>query len=217
MANHQEEIQLRYLYCNKIDMNNLKLGVKKGTRTLFTYNGDPDLYIHLPYFKVPFNLKEKKTKEGKVFMKTISFSTENVDLDDPKQTKTNNKHIKKFVQFVDNVDAIASKKFPNREQYNSLYVNPEGKYAPTFNVNIKFKYGTHEVNLDVFDNQENLLAFDDFIFKNKIVTGILKLDSVWESNGKIGTNWNAVQLQIVKDCPIPEKPKEQSTLNFNIQ
>lgn len=226
MAQEEEQQLLPFMYCNKIDTKKLKL-IPKGKGFIFEYKNDPDIFIHLPEMRIPFNVQEKKTRDGRVFMKSIAFSTESLKLQDTgdntfdleADTKLNNKHIKKFVQFVKKVDSIVEEYFDDKKAtfYNSLYCSNDNKYSPTFSVNVKFKYGTNEPQVDVYDDDTppNILMFEDRIFRNKIATGIVRLDGAWKSNGKIGLNWTAVQLQLLNKKQV--QPKQQTTLDFNIQ
>lgn len=180
---------------NEIDIEKLSIGEKKGSKYIILYDGEP-LVFKSPKMKSPFALSSKKTKQGKIFMKTITFSMENI-----------NKHVEKFSKVIQDIDDKIQSLMNRKNGVNgvlreSLYQN-NPKYPATYRVDIRFEYGTDILDFEAFDAQNNNIeSINDYIFERVICSSLIKLDSVWEytdtSTGEVkyGINWFANQGKI---------------------
>lgn len=213
--NFQNEEEINFIYCTSFDESNLEFDEKRGTNIPIKYNND-DLMIHLPLLKIPFEVSDVKTKDGKVFMKKITFSTGELFLKE--NNKKINKHIKKFVKMVQNIDEIA-KKYIRQELdedvnfYSSLYKKEGSTYDPSYNVNITFHRNTTDPIINVFDAKDNKLKLSETPVRQMLASGIVKLDSLWVSKGKAGVNWNLIILQLYnkyKPYITPDQLKQHS-------
>lgn len=188
-----------FIYCKEFDIEKLSCERQKGNRIPLEYDGC-ECRIHLPILLIPYSIQDKKTSDGRVFMKSLSFSMDFVT-----ESKSNQKHIVAFRKMIEQIDLFVENKLEHNEQfYNSLY---SGKSCTTFSGSIKFEYGTKDVKLDLFNDKREVVEFDNGIFKEKMVTGIIKLDSIWISRGKAGINWIIETLQICGDYN-PPPPKQ---------
>ena len=170
---------------------------EKGKKVFFEFKGNP-IYLHTPKMRSPFYLSEKKVRAtGVVFMKQISLSTEIYEGCD----KNNAKYIKKFTEFLQQIDERILELLPkynnNRfTMYKSLYTNPKTEYASTFNAGIKIDDSLNPL-IDIYNqDRQPIECTTNALFKNKCVSGIVKLDNVWVSGDKIGVGWSAVQLKL---------------------
>lgn len=201
------------LFCNQLDVNKINISKRKGNKIMLSYDYDNNgLYLQTPKFRVPFEIKDKVSqKTNQVFMKQISFSTE---LHKNNQYVKENKHISKFSNTLVKIDQRIRKLLPeynDYEMYKSLY-HGNNDFSPIFNVNMVFFYGTTDLDVDIFDKDKNEILHEELNTKNAIVSSIVKLDSVWVSNGKMGVNWIANQIQIHDYCnkiPISEDNKQK--------
>ena len=187
------------LYCSQLRKNLDKVHYsQKGNRIYLSYGDDQDpIHIFTPNFRIPFNLQNKTTKDGRIFMKSLSFSTGGLKPEDDEKIKKNNEHIQKFVKFLKVLDKQIVRDFPGKEYRHSLYQsNPE--YAPTFSVNIRTGYNnSDELKMHVFDANDQQIEIEEGMFKNRIGSAILHLESIWISGEKMGVNWFVEQLKLL--------------------
>ncbi len=200
--------QENFMYCNEFLFGKFGTKAQKGKRIKFTYEGVNEILIHTPILHVPYSNRDKKSN-GITFMKTIPLSLTEITL--VEKSKSNNKHIKAFKQFVTNIDEYVKEEV--LKDYSEIVYS--SLYKDTFNVCIKLDYNTKDPLVEVF-NKNQIVEYDDNIFKNKLVTCIIKLESIWVSNGKAGVNWNMDSIQILEDYN-PKVTEVQSTPPMLIQ
>lgn len=193
------ETENEFMYCSQFRFGKFGTNAQRGKRISFKYDGVDEILIHTPVVHVPYSLRDKTAKaDGRVFMKTIPLSLTKIEL--PEQSKSNNKHIKAFKSFVENVDLYVKEDVLS-EYSESVY---SSMYKDTFNVSIRLDYNTKEPMVEVYQGSQ-IVEFNDHIFKNKLVSCIIKLDSIWISNGKAGVNWYLDSIQIIGDYNPPSK------------
>jgi hypothetical protein len=188
-------------FVNKIQYDSIHFGPLKGSKRYISYQGASGLNIHTPKMRIPFELQDKTTRENIVFMKKAVFSTEckpsKTLLLSEEEIKHNNKHIKKFVAFLDKIDQMVEAEYPGYTLYRSLYNPPDAKYSPTFTCNIKL----YQDNLDLqcFDKDEQSVDVNGLTFKNRVAQGVVQLESIWVSqySKKVGINWMLKQIKFV--------------------
>lgn len=200
--------QEKFMYCNEFLFGKFGTKAQKGKRIAFTYEGVNEVLIHTPILHVPYSNRDKKSN-GITFMKTIPLSLTEITLTE--KSKSNNKHIKAFKQFVTNIDEYVKEEV--LKDYSEIVYS--SLYKDTFNVSIKLDYNTKDPLVEVF-NKNQIVEYDDNIFKNKLVTCIIKLESIWVSNGKAGVNWYMDSIQILEDY-VPKVAEVQSTVPMLIQ
>lgn len=185
------------MYCKQLkdNMDQIQYS-QKGNRVYLSFN-DEKIYIQTPNFRIPFNLQNKTTKDGRIFMKSLSFSTGSLKPEEDEKIKANNSHIKKFVKFLKELDKRIVNDFQGKEYRHSLYQsNPD--YAPTFSVNIRTGYNnSDELKMHVFDANNQQIKIEEGMFKNKVGSAILHLESIWISGEKMGVNWFVEQLKLL--------------------
>lgn len=201
-------------YCNEI--NPKKLSQTKAPReyassirAYIDYDKKP-LFLKLPKMRIPFDPKEEKTRDGKIFMRKISVSLGPLTKD---PDDNNNKHIEMFKKVIKTIDTHVAGMI-NGDFRGSIYEsNPE--YAPTFTVGVKNAYGQDTPNLELFDSKKKQLPIDkcDFNLRTWVVSGVVKLDGVWiqkrvdSSTGKrkCGIDWTLTQLMLHNVHPVAPK------------
>lgn len=186
-------------FVNKIQYDSIHFGPLKGSKRYISYKGSSGLNIHTPKMRIPFELQDKTTRENIVFMKKAVFSTERLSgIGSEEEIKHNNKHMKKFVAFLEKIDQMVEAEYPGYTLYHSLYSPSDAKYSPTFTCNIKL----YQDNLDlqVFDHEEQSVDVNGLTFKNRIAQSVVQLESIWvsEYSKKVGINWMLKQIKFVQ-------------------
>lgn len=156
------------------------------------------LKIQTPRMKLCFEPDEKKTNDGTIFLKNISFSTQEIGSDGNKKT------IRSFKQKIQELDKKTLELLPevlqNKSFSTSLWQGKNTSYEPTMKVSLPYKDGV--CRTQVYDNNDERIG-DDEIKKGVVASAILKLDNMWIWKDKIGLNWVVEQLKVydAKETP----------------
>lgn len=150
------------------------------------------LTIQTPKMKIIFDPEEKKTKDGRVFVKNINFTLSELGSD------SNKKNISLFKEKIERTDSTIQKSLPEvlkLKTFNtSIWKN--SNYSPTMKISMPYKDGVCKTV--VFDSNNERIS-DDEIKKGVFVSAILKLDNMWIWNDKIGVNWVVEQFKIFEN------------------
>lgn len=180
------------LYCNEIDVSKITLGTTKNTKTFINYDNQGSLKIQTPIVYLPYLIKDKKTKDGRVFMKSLALSF--LFLLESDEFKMNKNHIKKFIKTINEIDDfIYNLVKPNEDVqfYRSIYKKE------IFNTDIKLPYNSTTPIIELYDENRKLIPFNESLIHKKNVHCILKLEGVWISNNKMGISWILEQIKFV--------------------
>jgi len=206
---------MKVYFSNEIDPK--KLSSSKNTkeyaksyRVFIDYDKKP-LYINTPKMRIPFDIKEVKGGDGKIWAREMTLSVG--PLTD--QDSQNNKHVEYFKKIVEKIDDRISKLIKGEMRHSLYSSNPN--YAPTFTTKIKNTFGSDTPNIKVFDQKKKLIPLEkvNFNLRSWVVSLVIKLDGVWvqkEPNpetkkNKFGIDWTVVQMRIhhAQPCGIVEK------------
>lgn len=157
------------------------------------------LKIQTPRMKIPFDVVEKKNKENKPFMKTFSVSTNEIG------TTSNKSNISSFKDKINQTDEIVARLLPDNIKNNrmspSLWKGQNTNFSPTMKISINYDYNDNtKCNCKVF-NHNNEEIRETELTKGCLISAIIRLDSLWIYEDKIGINWIAEQIKIYQDQP----------------
>jgi hypothetical protein len=157
------------------------------------------LKIQTPKLRIPFDGDLRKTKEGKIFVKNIQLSTDEIG------SNNNKKNINTFRTKIEDTDNKIKKllppEFTNKTISNSLWQGKNTKYSPNMRISIPFK--DEICQAEVYDSDDTLLDYNE-VKKGITASVILQLDNIWVTHDKVGINWVAKQFKIY------DNPKIQS-------
>ena len=176
---------------------NIVLGKVDEKCVKFYYPAEKDgefekIRFQIPSMRIPFDIDQKDTQSGKIFVKNISLSTNDIGSDNNKKridilrTKIlkTEKYIKKHLP-----EHLKDKTF-----YSSLWQGKNKDYKPTFKVSMGFDRD-NRCKAGIFDNDNNPVEHTT-IAKGQVVSMVIFLDKVWIYRDKIGLNWDVEQIKI---------------------
>ena len=168
--------------------------VDKKKVTFFLPNGDKfdKICFKTPAMKICFDIDDKKSFEGKVFVKNISLTTEEIG------SENNRKRIETLVSKLESTEKYIKRLLPNELKdkifSKSLWQGKNKDYKPTFKVSMGYDRDGN-VRAGVFDSDNKQIDAEN-IKRGQTVSTILRLDKVWVWNDKIGINWEVEQIKI---------------------
>lgn len=187
------------LLIKEVDPEKIVIGAIEDRRvTIFYRFGESvkPLRINTPRLKVPFDLDEVKAKDGRVFIKNLTISTEDHG------SSKNLRDLKRFREKIGEIDKKIVSLLPENLQmktfYNSLYQKDE-KYQPTMKLGILMDR-EENAKIPIFDNEQKVIN-EEFLKKGVVVSAIITLDQLWMNADKMGLNWTVNQIQIREDQP----------------
>ena len=173
------------------------LGKIKDRNITFYYPDDSSgesfslLRIQTPQFKIPFDVDERKTKDGRVFMKSMTISTNDIG------SSKNLRDIKRFRKKIEEIDnrmvSLLPEEYQTRNFYKSLYQGKNENFKPTMKIGIPFDRD-ETCKVPIFDYKNEHLP-DSEIGRGDFISSIITLEGIWLSSGKMGVNWNAWQIK----------------------
>lgn len=167
--------------------------------TFFLPDGDnfKKIKFQTPKMRICFDVEERKTKMGKLFVKNVTLSTNEIGSDNNRKRieilrtklEKTEKYIKRLLP-----DYLKNKKFNS-----SLWQGNNKDFKPTFKVGINFDRN-EEANVGIFDKDNNPMEHTK-LQKGQIVSMSIKLEKLWIWNDKIGINWNIEQIKVYEELP----------------
>lgn len=178
----------------------------------FYYKLDDDNFekirFQIPKMKIAFDIDERKSKTGHVFVKNVSLSTNEIGSDN------NRKRIEILRNKLEKTEKYIKKLLPNHLQNKtfvpSLWQGKNTSFKPIFKVSINYDHDG-KTKTGSFDSDNNPVD-DSFLVKGQMVSMAIRLEKVWVWNDKIGINWEIEQVKIY-DKPTKidslDKPKKK--------
>lgn len=155
-------------------------------------NNYSKIRFQTPKMKIPFDIDNKKTSTGKIFVKNISLSTNEIG------SENNKKRIEILRSKIEKTEKYIKKLLPthlqNKKFCNSLWQGRNTDFKPILKVSIGFDRDDN-VKAGIFDNDNNPLDVSK-VSKGQTVSLVLRFDKLWVWNDKIGINWEVEQLKI---------------------
>lgn len=187
----------KILSTREFNPDNIVVGTASDRNVTFYYPLTPGsdeyskLRIQTPMMRIAFDPDEKKTKEGKTFVKNICFSTDEIG------SSGNKKNLKYFREKIKESDrkmfGLLPEVLQTKALSNSLWQGKNKNYGPTFKASMPYK--DNVCKSFVFDENDDRVS-DDEVQRGVTASAILKLDNMWIWNDKIGVNWSIDQLKI---------------------
>ena len=189
---------------NEYDPKKIELGKVSTKNVTFFYplRDSPDKFVKLkiqtPRMKIPWDPQSRfTTKENKLFLKNVSLSTEEYG------TKSNRTNIDLFIKKIEETDEkikeLLPEEFKGKIFNSSLWQNKNKEFKPTMKVGMPWDFDGN-CKCSVFDNDNELISYEN-VTKGIIISSILRLDSLWIFENKIGLNWTLEQIKIYNDQP----------------
>ena len=161
------------------------------------------LRVQTPRMRICFDPDEKKTKEGKVFVKNVSFSTQEIGSNGNKKTI---RLFKKRIQETDKkIFGLLPEILQNKSFSSSLWQGKNTSYEPTMKVSFPYRDGVCKTQ--VYDKNDDRIDEEE-VKKGVVASAILKLDNMWIWRDKVGINWVVEQLKIYEE----QKPFQKFTI-----
>lgn len=185
------------LLTRNIEPSLIKLGEPNGNYINVFYPDDSEtefvkFKIQTPKMKVPWEPKEIKSKQGKVFSINLSVSTDEIG------TEKNKASIEMFRNKIIEIESVIKDilpdEFKNKTFSSSLWQGNNADYKPTMKLSIPFFKETPSVVIYAQDGSELTI---NSIIPRSICTFIISLNSVWSTTDKVGLNWNIEQITIL--------------------
>lgn len=148
--------------------------------------------FQIPRMRIAFDIDEKKTAQGRTFVKNISFSTnENGSSNNKKRIEIFRKKIEKTEKYIKKLlpDSLKDKQFSP-----SLWQGKNLDYKPIFKTSISFNKD-EETKAGIYDDNNNLIDHN-LLEKGQYASAVIRLDKVWIWKNKIGINWEIEQIKI---------------------
>lgn len=159
------------------------------------------LYIQTPKMRVPWEKKERKTKQGKVFSYSLVASTDHIG------TSKNIKNIEMFrskiLEIETKIKSLLPSDFKNKTFYSSLWQGNNPDFKPTMRLSIPCY--NEEAKVVVYKDGDNVDI--DRILPKTVCTFIIVLDSIWSTSDKVGINWNIDEIVICDESKSTPKPR----------
>ena len=155
--------------------------------------------FQLPIMRIVFDIEEKKTRDGRVFVKNVSVSTKETGSDNnKKRIQILRSKIEKTEEYIRRLlpEGLQSKTF-----LTSMWQGKNTDFSPVFKASLNYK--NDECSAGVFD-EDNSPIDNNTLEKGQYVSMAITLDKLWVWNDKIGLNWEVNQIKIHNE---PEKKK----------
>lgn len=155
-------------------------------------NGDLDkITFQLPTMRIVFDIEEKKTRDGRVFVKNVSLSTkENGSENNRKRIEILKSKIEKTEEYI---RKLLPEKLRSKSFVSSLWQGSNKDFSPVFKASMNYK--NDECVTGVFDEDNNPIDSNS-LEKGQYVSMAITLDKLWVWNDKIGLNWEVNQVKI---------------------
>lgn len=199
---------VQVILTKKFNPSHVKLGPvnKNYIPVFYPKKGDDSfvkLFIQTPKMSVPWEMKEKKSRQGKIFAYTLTAST------GPVGSEKNQRNIDMFrdkiVQLETKIKELLPVDFKNKTFYSSLWQSDNSNFKPTMRLTIPC-YNGGEPKVSVFDKNKEPTEVDKIVPKS-VCTFIIVLDSIWSTADKVGINWNIDEVVIYEQASPVTKTK----------
>lgn len=162
----------------------------------FYMSGDGDDYkqirFQIPKMRIAFDIDNRKSSTGKVFVKNITLSTNDIG------SENNVKRIDilrtKLLKTEKYIKRLLPPHLENMTFSHSLWQGKNLDFKPTFKVSIHYDRDD-KTKTNVFDSNNNQIS-DSTLTKGQIVSMAIRLDKLWIYGGKIGINWDVEQIKV---------------------
>jgi hypothetical protein len=159
------------------------------------------LYIQTPKMRVPWEKKERKTKQGKVFAYSLTASTDHVG------TSKNITNIdlfrEKILKIEDKIKSSLPSDFKNKTFYSSLWQGNNSDFKPTMRLSIPCY--NDEAKVAVYKDKDSVEV--ERVTARSVCSFIIVLDSIWSTFDKVGINWNIDEIVIWDEIKIVSKTR----------
>jgi hypothetical protein len=197
-----------------IDLGKLDLGSVKaqdnGAKIVYLQHKSEPIFVQLPSMTCPYGLSSWPAEKG--------GGTEKVNLDLALVGYDSNPVIKEAFDKLTGVEKLVCERAMEnsmswfKRKVNTIDViqaiftpivkfskdkdtgEPNNKYPPVVRLNIPKKNG--EVDVEVYNDKREKIAFESVDFKGAQVTAIAQIVSVWIIAGKFGITVKAKQLKV---------------------
>lgn len=187
----------------KYEPKNIVLGKIEDKYVKFFLKGSDGnldkITFQLPIMRIVFDIEEKKTRDGRVFVKNVSVSTKETGSDNnKKRIQILRSKIEKTEEYIRRLlpEGLRSKTF-----LTSMWQGKNTDFSPVFKASLNYK--NDECSAGVFD-EDNSPIDSNSLEKGQYVSMAITLDKLWVWNDKIGLNWEVNQIKIHNE---PEKKK----------
>lgn len=153
------------------------------------------LKIQTPKMKIPWDLEERKSRQGKVFSINVTVSTDEIGSD--KNKKNTNMFREKILELEEKIKYLLPPNFQSKDFSSSLYQGKNLEFKPTMRLSIPC-YKDEQPNVTIFDkngDQDNISS----LVPRSVCTFIICLNSIWSTDTKVGINWNIEQVTVFND------------------
>jgi hypothetical protein len=160
-----------------------------------------NIRFQIPKMRIAFDPDGRKSAMGKLFVKNISLSTNEIGSDNNKQRieilRTKLEKTEKYIK------RILPTHLSGKTFSHSLWQGKNKDFKPIFKVSISYNRD-EKSKAGIFDS-DNKPVGDECLEKGKIVSMALRLDKLWIWNDKIGINWEVEQVKIYDQEPVKAK------------
>ena len=130
---------------------------------------DNNILLKLPSCKIPYGVEEYKNS----YIVNLQWD------------KSNNEFYNFYKAFEKILKKFNKKMNTNYEVYSNVRVN-----TSTYKLRTKIRQYKHKLDIEVINSDKTIFNVNN----EDIVTPIVKLDSIWEKNNKIGINMYLVKV-----------------------
>lgn len=165
------------------------------------------LRIQLPKMRILWEPEEKRTKDGKLFVKNYTLSLKESG------STSNKRSVSLLKQKMEQTDSIVKNLLPDELKYKTMNATlwQKGDFDPCMKFAINYDFNDEtKCNCNVYNN-DNVLIHEDELKKGSLIGVILRFEKLWIYNDKVGIQWIADQIKIYDDQPTLKVKEHSST------